>query len=92
MLGADGQPDQTRGDAGGQLLGRRQLAWVVDAGWMTSDRTSPMFARLVNSSSASVNVCPASTPPLISNATIGPPPRGEYFCCWAFHGLDASDG
>ena len=31
-------------------------AWVVDAGWMTNDRTSPMFARLVNSSSASVNV------------------------------------
>ena len=53
---------------------------VVDAGWITRLRTSPMLATWLCSSSASTNRLPASSPPSISNASTAPAPRGAYFC------------
>ena len=50
--------------------------WVVDAGWMTSERTSPMLARWLCSSSASTKRLPASRPPLSTNAGTEPAPFG----------------
>ena len=61
---------------------------VVDAGWMTRLRTSPMLATWLCSSSASTKRLPASTPPAISKASTPPTPRGAYFCARSCHGLD----
>src|SRR5665811_1417387 len=65
------------------------VSWlcVVDAGWMTSERTSPMFATCECSSSAETNACPAAEPPSISNASTAPAPRGVYFLAASCHGL-----
>jgi MFS family permease len=46
--------------------------WVVEAGWMTRLRTSPMLATWLCSSRPSTNFLPASRPPLISNAGTEP--------------------
>ena len=46
--------------------------WVVEALWIASDFASPMLARWLNSSSPSMNVLPASRPPLIPNVTSPP--------------------
>jgi hypothetical protein len=46
--------------------------WVVLAGWMARLRTSPMLATWLCSSRASTNFCPASLPPLITNAGTEP--------------------
>lgn len=54
-------------------------AWVVDAGWITSDLTSATFARSEKSSRLSINSFALSASPLISNVKIEPPPLGKYF-------------
>ena len=51
---------------------------VVLAGWIARLRTSPTFARWLNSSRLSMKLRPASTPPFSSNATIAPFPLGRY--------------
>ena len=61
---------------------------VVDAGWMISERTSPMLARWLNSSTLSTSARPASTPPFSSNDTTAPTPLGAYLFAAAYHGLD----
>ena len=54
------------------------LPWlcVVDAGWIASERTSPMFATWLCSSSPSTKRRPASTPPAISKEITAPAPFG----------------
>ena len=59
---------------------------VVDAGWMTSERTSPMLARWLNSVSELTNSRPASTPPLSSNESTAPTPLGAYLLAAAYQG------
>ena len=54
-------------------------AWVVDAGWITSDLTSATFARSEKSSRLSINCFALSAYHLISNVKIEPPPLGKYF-------------
>ena len=54
-------------------------AWVVDAGWITSDLTSATFARSEKSSRLSINYFALSASTLISNVKIEPPPLGKYF-------------
>ncbi len=46
--------------------------WVVDALWMASDLASPMLARWLNSLSCSMNLRPASAPPLTPKVTSAP--------------------
>ena len=65
-------------------------AWVVDAGWMTSERTSPMLARWLNSDRLFTNSRPASTPPLSSNDRTAPTPFGAYLFAAAYHGEEGS--
>jgi hypothetical protein len=62
-------------------------AWVVDAGWMTRLRTSPMLARWLNSCSESTSARPASTPPFSSKERTAPTPRGAYRFAAAYDGL-----
>src|SRR6185312_3021737 len=64
--------------------------WVVEAGWMTSERTSPMFARLECSSRPSTKARPAASPPAISNASTAPMPFGPYFRPRSCQRLEAS--
>jgi hypothetical protein len=45
--------------------------WVVEPGWITSERRSPTLARCENSSIDSMNRRPASRPPLIPNEKTG---------------------
>ena len=52
---------------------------VVDAGWITSDLTSPTFARCEMNCSAAINFSPASNPPFIPNVKIDPKPFLRYF-------------
>src|SRR5665213_1145381 len=47
-------------------------AWVVLAGWMTSDLASPTLARWLHSSSASMKRLPASRPPTMPKVKIEP--------------------
>ena len=61
-------------------------ACVVDAGWITSDRTSPMLATWLCSVSALTNALPASTPPASSNASTAPVPLGASFFPSSYHG------
>ena len=63
----------------------------MEAGWITSERTSPMLATCECSTSASTNRLPASRPPSISKATMAPAPRGAYLRASAFHGDDGSE-
>ena len=51
---------------------------VVEAGWMASDRTSPMLARWENSSRDSMKAWPAGRPPAISKVKTEPAPFGAY--------------
>src|SRR3954470_15589192 len=55
--------------AGRALLVLVELAVVVDAGWMTSVRVSPMFARWLMKRAASMKRTPASSPPRTPNAS-----------------------
>ena len=66
--------------------------WVVEAGWITRLRTSPMLATWLCSSSASTNFWPASLPPCSSKVSTAPAPFGAYFCCAACHFDDGSPG
>ena len=61
-------------------------ACVVDAGWITSDRTSPMFATWLCRVSALTNAFPASMPPASSNASTAPVPLGASFFPSSYHG------
>ena len=61
--------------------------WVVDAGWMTSDLTSPMLATWLCSSRPSTNRLPASIPPAISKLRTAPVPLGAYVRPRSYHGL-----
>ena len=61
-------------------------ACVVDAGWMTSERTSPMLATWLCSVRALTNALPASTPPASSNASTAPVPLGASFFPSSYHG------
>ena len=61
---------------------------VVDAGWITSERTSPMLATCEWSSRASTKRLPASAPPARLNATTAPVPLGPYLRPRSYHGLD----
>ena len=54
---------------------------VVVAGWIASERTSPMLARLENRLRASMKAAPASRPPARSKVRIEPAPRGQYLRC-----------
>src|SRR5581483_7165754 len=54
--------------------------WVVDAGWMTSVFASPTLARCEKNCNDSMNLMPASTPPLMPKVRIDPQPLGRYFC------------
>ena len=61
-------------------------AWVVEAGWITSERTSPMLATWLCSVRASTNALPAGTPPASSNASTAPVPLGANFFASSCHG------
>ena len=63
-------------------------ACVVDAGWITRDRTSPMFATWECRLSASTNAIPASLPPSSTKPSTEPAPRGAYFRARSCHGED----
>ena len=62
---------------------------VVVAGWIASERTSPMLATSECSSSASTKARPASAPPSISKASTEPAALGAYLSCNACHGEDS---
>ncbi len=61
-LDADGEPDQAGGDTDASCSSGVSCEWVVDAGWITSERTSPMLATWLCRVSALTNFLPASTP------------------------------
>ena len=63
--------------------------WVVDAGWMTSERTSPMLATLVCSSRASRTPDRPRRRRRCSNARTAPAPLGAYFWPRSYHGPTA---
>ncbi len=65
--------------------------WVVDAGWIASERTSPMLATWLCSDSPSTKRWPASSPPTISKASTAPAPWGAYLSARALLGLLSSD-
>ena len=52
--------------------------WVVVAGWMTSERTSPTLATWLNSLSALMNFAPLSRPPFSPKVNPLPAPLGRY--------------
>src|SRR3546814_17136292 len=62
------------------MLDRAEDEGVVVAGWIARLRTSPRLATWLWSSRPSTKRCPASLPPLISNAGTEPKPRpAPYF-------------
>ena len=67
-------------------------AWVVEAGWMTSDLASPTLARCEKSFSRSMKRRPASRPPLMSKLKIEPQPLGRSFLASAWSGWSGSSG
>src|SRR5205814_9876843 len=52
--------------------------WVVEAGWITSERVSPTLARCENSFRFDTRLTPASYPPLRLKVNTAPAPFGEY--------------
>ncbi|SLI18946.1 Uncharacterised protein [Mycobacteroides abscessus subsp. abscessus] len=61
---------------------------MVEAGWITSERTSPMLATWLCRVSASTNRLPASTPPASSNPITAPVPFGARLRPRSYHGED----
>lgn len=43
MPESDTEPDQAEGDTGVEELIRVSCEWAIDAGWITRDRTLPMW-------------------------------------------------
>ncbi len=63
--------------------------WVVVAGWTTSERTSPMLARLECSFRASMNAQASSWPPTTSKERTEPVYLSPSFCLVSYHGEDS---
>jgi hypothetical protein len=66
--------------------------WVVEAGWMTSERQSPTLARCENSFSASMKARPCSRLPRRSKLNTEPQPRGSSRLARAWSGWLSSSG
>ena len=66
--------------------------WVVDAGWITSERQSPTLARCENSCSASMKATPCAREPRRSKLNTEPQPRGSSVRASAWSGWDSSSG
>ena len=65
---------------------------VVVAGWMTSVLASPTFARWLASLTLSMNLRPASRPPLMPKVSTEPKPLRRYFFASACDGCEARPG
>ena len=59
---------------------------MVDAGWITSERTSPMLATWLCSSSALTKALPASMPPASSKDSTAPVPLGARLLPRSYQG------
>ena len=62
--------------------------WVVDAGWITSDRASPTLARCENTSSALDETAAAGRSTLRSKLNTAPQPRGSSRLASSWSGCD----
>ena len=67
-------------------------AWVVLAGCITKDFASATLAKWEKIFKDSMNILPASTPPLIPNVNIDPAPLGQYFLANSLYLLFSSPG
>mmetsp|Transcript_7211 Transcript_7211/g.14496 ORF Transcript_7211/g.14496 Transcript_7211/m.14496 type:complete len:221 (-) Transcript_7211:778-1440(-) len=61
--------------------------WVVEAGWMISERTSPRLASSENSWHPSTTFFASSNPPLTPNVSTAPPLPPMYLSHSALYGL-----